>query len=319
MPADARKAEGSMNMIRKAILPVAGFGTRFLPATKTMPKEMLTIVDRPVVEYIVEEARAAGIEHLIFVTGRSKGLIEDHFDRHPELEDVLAATRNGGEADHTLHDLLAPAGSVSFTRQQEALGLGHAIWCAREIVSNEPFAVLLPDMLHKPRTDGCMTQLVKSYQAGGNYVGVFEVPEQEVTRYGIVAPGGAPSQPTFRIAQMVEKPTCEQAPSRLALSGRYILQPEILGVLAEAQTEDAGEIQLTDAMQKLARTQPFIGVRFDGDVFDCGSKLGFLAANISYALERSDVGDDFRSEIEHIILGSLPDQVRVSVLHLINT
>jgi UTP--glucose-1-phosphate uridylyltransferase len=279
---------------------------------------MLTIVDRPVVEYIVEEARAAGIEHLIFVTGRSKGLIEDHFDRHPELEDVLA-TRTGGKADHAVHGLLAPAGSVSFTRQQVALGLGHAIWCAREIVSNEPFAVLLPDMLHKPRTDGCMTQLVNAYQAGGNYVGVFEAPEQEVTRYGIVAPEGTPSEPTFRIAQMVEKPTRERAPSRLALSGRYILQPEILSVLAEAQTEEAGEIQLTDAMQKLARIQPFIGVRFDGDVFDCGSKLGFLAANISYALERSDVGAGFRSEIEHIILGSLPDQVRVSVLHLINT
>ncbi|MDQ2082015.1 UTP--glucose-1-phosphate uridylyltransferase [Xanthobacteraceae bacterium Astr-EGSB] len=307
-----------MNVIRKAILPVAGFGTRFLPATKTIPKEMLTIVDRPVVEYIVEEARAAGIEHLIFVTGRSKGLIEDHFDRHPELEDVLATARNGGETDHAFHDNLAPAGSVSFTRQQMALGLGHAIWCARELVSNEPFAVVLPDMLHKPRTDGCMTQLVKAYRPGGNYVGIFEVPEQDVTRYGIVAPDDGSSESSFRIAQMVEKPTREQAPSRLALSGRYILQPEILNVLAEAQTAEAGEIRLTDAMRTLSRFQPFFGVRFDGDVFDCGSKLGFLAANVSYALERCDVGDEFRSEIEYIILGSLPDQVRVSVLHLIN-
>ena len=307
-----------MNVIRKAILPVAGFGTRFLPATKTIPKEMLTIVDRPVVEYIVEEARAAGIEHLIFVTGRSKGLIEDHFDRHPELEDVLATTRNDSKTDRALQDILAPAGSVSFTRQQVALGLGHAIWCARELVSNEAFAVLLPDMLHKPRTDGCMTQLVNAYQPGGNYVGIFEVPEQDVTRYGIVAPDGGSSEPTFRIAQMVEKPTREQAPSRLALSGRYILQPEILNLLAEAQTAEASEIQLTDAMRKLSRFQPFFGVRFDGDVFDCGSKLGFLAANVSYALERRDVGDEFRSEIEYIIFGSLPDQVRVSVLHLIN-
>ena len=307
-----------MTVIRKAILPVAGFGTRFLPATKTIPKEMLTIVDRPVVEYIVEEARAAGIEHLIFVTGRSKGLIEDHFDRHPELEDVLGGARNGDEANPALHDALAPAGSVSFTRQQVALGLGHAVWCARELVSNEPFAVLLPDMLHKPRTDGCMSQLVKAYQSGRNYVGVFEPPEQDLTRYGVVAPESALSERTFSVAHMVEKPQPGQAPSRLALSGRYILQPEILNVLAQAQTDQEAEIQLTEAMRKLAQIQPFIGVRFDGEVFDCGSKLGFLAANISYALERSDVGDDFRSEIEYIIFGSLPDQVRVSVLHLIN-
>ena len=307
-----------MHVIRKAILPVAGLGTRFLPATKAIPKEMLTIVDRPVVEYIVEEAREAGIEHLIFVTGRSKGLIEDHFDRHPELEEALAMARTGGETEPALHALLAPAGSISFTRQQVALGLGHAIWCARELVSNEPFAVLLPDMLHKPHTDGCMTQLVNAYEPGGNYVGVFEVPNQEVTRYGIAVPSGASSESTFRIAQMVEKPTREQATSRLAMSGRYIFQPEIINVLADTQTEETGDIRLTDAMRKLARIQPFFGIPFDGEVFDCGSKVGFLAANISYALERSDVGDEFRSQIEQILLGALPDQVRVSVLHLIN-
>jgi UTP--glucose-1-phosphate uridylyltransferase len=290
-----------MKPIRKAIFPVAGLGTRFLPATKAMPKEMLTVVDRPVIQLVVDEARDAGIEHFIFVTGRNKGVIEDHFDRQFELE--LTLTERGKKADLELlsRDLPGP-GTTSFTRQQSPLGLGHAIWCARELVGDEPFAVLLPDVLVQAQR-GCLAQMIDCYDGLGeraNFLAVEEVPDEVTHMYGIVGIG-KPKGKALPITQMVEKPPRGTAPSNLIITGRYILQPEVFSILSNQERGSGGEIQLTDAMIGLSKNQPFYGVKFDGKTFDCGSKVGFLAANVAYALARDDIAPAFRSEVEDLL------------------
>lgn len=286
--------------IRKAVFPVAGLGTRFLPATKAMPKEMLTVVDRPLIQHVVDEAREAGIEHFIFVTGRNKGVIEDHFDKQYELEATLAQRGKTAELDALLKDLI-PAGQASFTRQQEPLGLGHAVWCARDIVGNEPFAVILPDMLVHSNVS-CLAQMTKAYAEGNssNIVAVETVPDEDTHKYGIVGKGKT-SGSTFEITEMVEKPAAGTAPSNLMILGRYILQPEIFDLL-ESQARGAGnEIQLTDAMLRLHAVQPFHGLEYEGTVYDCGDKIGFLSANVAYALARSDIGPGFRLALEKIL------------------
>jgi UTP--glucose-1-phosphate uridylyltransferase len=279
--------------IRKAVLPVAGLGTRFLPATKALPKEMLTIVDRPIIQYVVDEARAAGIEHVVFVTGRNKHVIEDHFDIAYELEDTLR-TRNKAGALRLLDAIRPMPGTTSFTRQQEPLGLGHAIWCARDIIGDEPFAILLPDMLMKS-DPGCLSQMVEVYnETGGNVISVEQVPEDQTHNYGIVEVDGDASGRTFTITGMVEKPAPGTAPTNLFINGRYILQPKIFELLENQETGAGGEIQLTDAMLALMGMQPFTGLRFEGDTYDCGSKSGFLAANIAYALEDEELAAELR-------------------------
>jgi len=290
-----------MKAVRKAVFPVAGLGTRFLPATKAMPKEMLPVVDRPLIQHVVDEAREAGIEHFIFVTGRNKGVIEDHFDRQFELEMTLLERQKQPALDVLRQDLPQP-GSTSFTRQQEPLGLGHAVWCARELIGHEPFALLLPDVLVQHER-GCLAQMIDAAREVGeraNIVAVEEVAPERVEQYGVVGVG-APKGRMFSITSMVEKPPRERAPSNLILTGRYILQPEILELLAKQDRGAGGEIQLTDAMIALARAQPFYGLKFDGRSFDCGSKIGFLAANVSYALARADIAPGFRAEIKKIL------------------
>jgi len=285
-----------MKRIRKAVLPVAGLGTRFLPATKAVPKEMLTVVDRPVVQHVVDEARAAGIEHFIFVTGRNKAVIEDHFDMAYELEHILKERGKTKEYEALMSDL-PEAGAVSFTRQQAPLGLGHAVWCARELVGNEPFAVLLPDML----SPGSMEQMLAAYDRhGGNIIAVEEVPPEQTHQYGIVAKGEEFGR-TFEIAGMVEKPPQGTAPSNLMISGRYILQPEVFDILSHQEKGAGGEIQLTDAMKKLAETQKFFGMIYDGITYDTGSKIGYLMANVVYALQREDLGPTLRKELEELL------------------
>jgi len=285
--------------IRKAVFPVAGLGTRFLPATKAMPKEMLTIVDRPVIQYAVDEARAAGIEHFVFVTGRNKSVIEDHFDSQVELEMALAERGKTVELN-ALRDGLPPAGATSFTRQQSPLGLGHAVWCAREIVGDEPFALLLPDMVAQAET-GCLSQMLAAYEKhGGNVIAVEEVPADQVHRYGVVGVGEK-DETGFEITAMVEKPDRDDAPSNLIISGRYILQPEVFAILENQTSGAGGEIQITDAMITLSGYQRFTGVRFNGRTFDCGSKVGFLAANVAFALARPDIAPEFRAELDKIL------------------
>ncbi len=290
-----------MTPIRKAVFPVAGLGTRFLPATKAMPKEMLTVVDRPLIQHVVDEAREAGIEHLIFVTGRNKGVIEDHFDMQYELEKTLAERSKTAELK-ALADDLPGAGQTSFTRQQAPLGLGHAVWCARDIVGNEPFAVVLPDVLVKNKP-GCLKQMIEAYREAGdkaNVIAVEEVPMERVHQYGVVGVG-RPRGKAFEITQMVEKPKREDAPSNLIVTGRYILQPEIFKLLETQPRGAGGEIQLTDSMVTLAKTQPFYGLKFDGRSFDCGSKIGFLTANVAYALDRKELGDELRMELKGML------------------
>ncbi|CAO4163744.1 UTP--glucose-1-phosphate uridylyltransferase GalU [Methylorubrum populi] len=285
-----------MKRIRKAVLPVAGLGTRFLPATKAVPKEMLTVVDRPVVQHVVDEAREAGIEHFIFVTGRGKAVIEDHFDIAFELDHMLQE-RGKQAAYEELKKDLPKAGQTSFTRQQAPLGLGHAVWCAREIVGDEPFAVLLPDMLSR----GCMAQMLQAYERhGGNVIAVEEVKPEETHQYGIVAVGETFGQ-TFEITGMVEKPKQGTAPSNFIISGRYILQPEIFSILERGEKGAGGEIQLTDAMIRLSEQQKFYGMRFDGRTYDTGSKIGFLTANIAYGLQRPELADALKAEIRSLL------------------
>lgn len=285
-----------MKRIRKAVLPVAGLGTRFLPATKAVPKEMLTVVDRPVVQHVVDEAREAGIEHFIFVTGRGKAVIEDHFDIAFELDHMLQE-RGKQAAYEELKKDLPKAGQTSFTRQQAPLGLGHAVWCAREIVGDEPFAVLLPDMLSR----GCMAQMLEAYDRhGGNVIAVEEVKPEETHQYGIVAVGETFGQ-TFEITGMVEKPKQGTAPSNFIISGRYILQPEIFSILEQGEKGAGGEIQLTDAMIRLAEEQKFYGMRFDGRTYDTGSKIGFLTANLAYGLQRPELADSLKAEIRALL------------------
>ncbi len=290
-----------MKPIRKAIFPVAGLGTRFLPATKAMPKEMLPVVDRPLIQHVVDEARRAGIEHFIFITGRNKSVIEDHFDRQFELELTLKERRKHADLKLISSDLPGP-GTTSFTRQQSPLGLGHAVWCARELIGSEPFALLLPDMLvqHDP---GCLAQMIDVYRGlseRANIIAVEEVPADRVHMYGAVGVG-KPKGKAFSITAMVEKPSRSEAPSNLIITGRYILQPEIFRILEDQQTGAGGEIQLTDAMIRLAKDQPFYGLKFKGRSFDCGSKIGFLAANVAYALARDDIAPAFRAALKELI------------------
>jgi len=290
-----------MKPVRKAIFPVAGLGTRFLPATKAMPKEMLPVVDRPLIQLVVDEARQAGIEHFIFVTGRNKNIIEDHFDRQFELEMTLRERQKRADLALLSHDLPEP-GTASFTRQQEPLGLGHAVWCARELVGREPFALLLPDVLVK-HDRGCLAQMIdasRDLAADANVIAVEEVPHDRVHMYGVVGIG-ARNGKLFGITEMVEKPAPAKAPSNLIITGRYILQPEIFDLLASQNRGAGGEIQITDAMIALARTQPFFGLKFEGESYDCGSKIGFLAANMAYALARPDIAPAFRQEARRLL------------------
>ena len=290
-----------MRKIRKAVFPVAGLGTRFLPATKAMPKEMLTVVDRPLIQHVVDEAREAGIEHFIFVTGRNKGVIEDHFDRQFELESTLRERGKTTELALLERDLPG-AGAMSFIRQQSPLGLGHAVWCAREIVGSEPFALLLPDVLVQAKKS-CLAQMIDAYAAlsdNANLIAVEEVPEDLTQMYGVVGMGKRKGS-AFEITGMVEKPPHGKAPSNRIITGRYILQPEIFEFLAKQERGAGGEIQLTDAMLGLAKKQPFYGVDFEGRTFDCGSKIGFLSANVAYALAREDLAATFRAELKSIL------------------
>jgi UTP--glucose-1-phosphate uridylyltransferase len=279
-----------LKKVRKAVFPVAGLGTRFLPATKAMPKEMLTVVDRPLIQYAVEEALEAGIEQMIFVTGRGKTALEDHFDIAFELE---ATMRGRGKDLSVLDATRMPAGAITSVRQQQPLGLGHAVWCARDIIGDEPFAVLLPDdlMWGKP---GCLAQMVEAYnKVGGNIVCVEDVPPERTASYGIVDPGAQDGRLT-EVRGLVEKPKPDEAPSTLGVVGRYILQPEVMAILDAKETGAGGEIQLTDAMAKLIGTQPFHGVTVDAERHDCGDKIGFVKANLALALHRDDVGPAIR-------------------------
>ena len=290
-----------MRKVRKAVFPVAGLGTRFLPATKAIPKEMLTVVDKPVIQYVVDEAREAGIEHFIFVTGRNKAVIEDHFDVQFELYDTLAQ-RGKDDQLARLQRLQPQPGQTSFTRQQVPLGLGHAVWCARDLVGNEPFAVLLPDMLIKGKRS-CLAQMAEAYRelgADANVIAVEEVPEDQTHMYGIVGMGKQKGA-SFEITRMVEKPPRGTAPSNLIITGRYILQPEIFGILQHQKKGAGGEIQLTDAMIALMKSAPFYGYKFDGRTYDCGSKIGFLTANVAYALDRDDIAPEFRAELKRLL------------------
>jgi UTP--glucose-1-phosphate uridylyltransferase len=290
-----------MKPIRKAIFPVAGLGTRFLPATKSVPKEMLPVVDRPLIQHVVDEAREAGIEHLIFVTGRNKAVIEDHFDRQFELEVTLRERGKRSDLRNLSADLPGP-GTTSFTRQQSPLGLGHAVWCARELVGNEPFALLLPDVLVK-HNPGCLKQMIdvaNKLDRRANILAVEETPLSRIHMYGVVGVGKSKGK-AFAIDGMVEKPSREAAPSNLTITGRYILQPEIFDILEKQESGTGGEIQLTDAMIELSKAQPFYGLKFDGRAYDCGSKIGFLAANIAYALDREDIAPALIDEINTLL------------------
>jgi UTP--glucose-1-phosphate uridylyltransferase len=273
--------------LRKAVLPVAGFGTRVLPATKAIPKEMLTVFDRPALQYVVDEAVAAGIEHIVFVTGRNKGAIEDYFDRTPELEESLKAKGKTAQLKE-IEISVRPAGAMSFVRQQGALGLGHAVWCARDIVGDEPFAVMLPDMLMMAKPS-CLAQMAAVYnKVGGNIIAVepTDTPEQ----YGVIAPESREGR-VIKMKGMVEKPKREDAPSNLFISGRYILQPEIFGLLASQTPGAGGEIQLTDSMARLMTMQPFHALEYDGRTYDCGDKIGYLRANVAFALTNEEYGE----------------------------
>jgi UTP--glucose-1-phosphate uridylyltransferase len=283
--------------IRKAVFPVAGLGTRFLPATKAIPKELLPIVDRPLIQYAVDEAREAGIEQIIFVTGRGKTAIVEHFDVAYELE---ATMRARGKDMSALESTRATPGNIITVRQQVPLGLGHAIWCARAIVGDEPFAILLPDelMVGEP---GCMKQMVEAYnEVGGNLISVLEVPHEEVSSYGVIDPGATNGTLT-EVKGLVEKPPIDQAPSNKIVSGRYILQPEVMRTLETQGKGAGGEIQLTDAMAKMIGTQPFNAVTFEGKRYDCGSKLGFVEATLALALAREDIGADVRAMAKRLL------------------
>jgi UTP--glucose-1-phosphate uridylyltransferase len=285
----------TIKKVRKAVFPVAGLGTRFLPATKSMPKEMLTVVDKPLIQYAVEEALEAGIEQIIFVTGRGKGALEDHFDISYELEATMKAR---GKSLAVIESIRQKPGSPVYVRQQEPLGLGHAVWCAREIVGDEPFAVLLPDEL---MVGGFMKQMVEAYdQVGGNVIGALEVPDSETDKYGIISPGKQDGRLT-EVTALVEKPK-GKAPSNLMIPGRYILQPEVMQILDAQEPGAGGEIQLTDAMAKLIGNQPFHGFTFDGQRYDCGDKAGWLTANLALGLARDDIGPVVR-EFAKTLLG----------------
>lgn len=283
--------------VRKAVFPVAGLGTRFLPATKAIPKELLPVVDRPLIQYAVDEAREAGIEELIFVTGRGKTAIVEHFDTAFELESTMEGR---GKSLNVLEPTRIKPGNLVTVRQQVPLGLGHAIWCARAIVGDEPFAIFLPDELMIGE-QGCMKQMVDAYgEVGGNLISVLEVPREEVSSYGVIAPGKQSGTLT-EVTGLVEKPKLEDAPSNLIISGRYILQPEVMRTLETQEAGAGGEIQLTDAMARMIGTQPFHAVTFAGRRFDCGSKVGFVEATLALALEREDMGDEVRAMARRLL------------------
>jgi UTP--glucose-1-phosphate uridylyltransferase len=292
----------SRKRIRKAVFPVAGLGTRFLPATKAIPKELLPIVDRPLIQYAVDEAREAGIEEMIFVTGRGKTALVEHFDIAFELETTMSER---GKAMEVLAETRFTPGELITVRQQVPLGLGHAIWCARAIVGDEPFAILLPDELMvaaKSGGTGCMKQMVEAYeQVGGNLISVLEVPADDVSSYGVIAPGAAVSDTLTEVTGLVEKPPRGEAPSNKIISGRYILQPEVMRALDTQEKGAGGEIQLTDAMARMIGNQPFHAVTFAGRRFDCGSKTGFVEATLALALEREDMGADVRAIAERLL------------------
>ena len=290
---------GQHKKVRKAVFPVAGLGTRFLPATKAVPKEMLTVVDKPVIQYVVDEAMEAGIEHFVFVTGRSKHVIEDYFDIQFELEHTLRQRNRNAELS-LLSGLLPKAGTASFTRQQEPLGLGHAVWCAREIVGDEPFALLLPDMVMRAEK-GCMQGMIELYEtSGGNVIAVEECAPDQTHKYGIVGVGETIGN-GFRITEMVEKPAKGTAPSNFFINGRYILQPEIFKILENQERGAGNEIQLTDGMLKLAQKQDFSGYHFQGQTFDCGAKDGFILANVAFSLARPDIRPTIENELKALI------------------
>ena len=273
-----------MRKVRKAIFPVGGLGTRFLPATKALPKEMLPIVDKPLIQYAVEEAADAGIEEFIFVTGRNKSAIEDHFDHSFELESTLSV-KNKKQALSTVQQMMRNPGSVIYVRQQEPAGLGHAVWCARHLAQSEPVAVLLADDLILGRS--CIGEMLSAY-TGGNMVAVMDVPQSETQSYGIVTPGKDDGQ-LVEVAGLVEKPTPEQAPSNIAVVGRYIIEPGVFTQLGQQDRGAGGEIQLTDSLARQIGISPFHAFRFSGERFDCGSRIGFLQANIAFALQRDDL------------------------------
>ncbi len=289
-----------MKPIKKAVFPVAGMGTRFLPATKVMPKELFPIVDRPLLQYAVDEALEAGIEQMIFVNGRGKGMIEDHFDMAFELERNMA---DRSKDRSVLEGTRLRPGDCVFIRQQEPLGLGHAIWCARDIIGDEPFAIFLPDefMVGSP---GCMTQMVSAYdRLGGNIVCALEIPIEDTPSYGVIDPGYRDG-PITEVKGLVEKPAAGTAPSNLILPGRYILQPEVMRILETQEAGAGGEIQLTDAMAQMIGKQPFHGVTFDGKRYDCGSKQGYVEANLAMALAHPDIGSDIRAMAEKLLAAS---------------
>ncbi len=275
--------------VKKAVFPVAGLGTRFLPATKAMPKEMLPVVDKPLIQYAVEEALASGIEHLIFVTGSGKGALENHFDRSFQLEETLRQRQNL-ELLKEIESLVPESGTIIYTRQSEPLGLGHAIWCASDIVGDEPFAVLLADDLIKSETP-VLRQMIKEFdRLRASTVAVIEVPKKETSKYGILD-AEQTNEETFRVKGMIEKPAPEEAPSNMAVIGRYILTPRIFDILGDQGKGAGGEIQLTDAMSQLLEEQPIFGYRFQGTRFDCGDKAGFQMANLAFALEHPEIKD----------------------------
>jgi UTP--glucose-1-phosphate uridylyltransferase len=288
-----------MKPIRKAVFPVAGLGTRFLPATKAMPKEMITLVDKPLIQYAVEEAREAGIEEFIFVTSRGKDPLEDHFDTHGDLYRALEARGKIAELE-ALKKTEIPSGQLFFTRQREPLGLGHAVWCARAVLGNEPFAVLLPDVVVLSKKP-CLAQMMEAYQkTGGNLLAVEDVPRAETSRYGILDVAKEDGRLAV-IKGLVEKPPADKAPSTLAIIGRYILQPEVITQLSNPKKGAGGEIQLTDALIPLIGQQPFHGLRFEGKAYDCGDKAGFIEANVAFALARPDLADAVRAAVKKLV------------------
>ncbi|MCR5876573.1 UTP--glucose-1-phosphate uridylyltransferase [Phenylobacterium sp. J426] len=288
-----------MKRVRKAVLPVAGLGTRVLPGAKTTPKNLLNVVDRPILSYIVEEARAAGIEHFVFIVGRGQGAIEDYFDANPEIEQALEAKGKTDILAEVRRDILQP-GQMSFVRQMAPLGLGHAVWCARDIIGDEPFAVMLPDML-MAATPPALAQAVAAYEkTGGNIVVVEPAPEGEAHKYGIVALDGQDGR-LNRMTGMVEKPAPGTEPSNLFISGRYILQPEIFEILETQERGAGGEIQLTDGMANLMKVQDFHALEYDGTTYDCGDKIGLLRANVAFALLRPELKDAARKAIEELL------------------
>lgn len=283
--------------VKKAVFPVAGLGTRFLPATKVMPKEMLPLVDRPLIQHAFEEAREAGIEEFIFITGRFKEMLEEHFDYQPELESTLQK-RNKIDMIEKVKSSEMPDGKLFLTRQARPLGLGHAIWCAKKLIGNEPFAVMLPDDVVLTEKKGCLGQMVDAYeQHGGNLVAVMNVPREETKNYGVLDVDSQEGNPV-PIKGLVEKPEPVNAPSTLSIIGRYILQPEVLDYLSAFEHGAGGEIQLTDSMAKLIGKQPFGGFKFEGTRYDCGSRVGFIEANIAFAMRDPEIGERIKSIVK---------------------